>query len=134
MVFVIRFMRRFAVVGLAFLLTFGVWCGGLAGDASAMLVGKCPGLAPGCTQSSTSLENAGCQNSVFPCAFRSLDLLSQGASPSVQTDDFFHHGHFIPTVPSSSAEEIALATHLGAALQNSAGKISPHLFYSVLNL
>ena len=130
----IRFLRRFTVLGLAILLTSGVWCRGLEGDASAILVGKCPGLAPGCAQSSTSLENAGCQNSVFPCAFGSLDLLSQGASPSVQTDDFFHHGHFVPTVPSSSAEEIALVIHLGAAPQNSAGKISPHLFYSVLNL
>ena len=134
MIFVIRFMRSFTVLGLAFLLTSSVWCGGFAGDPSTMAVEGRLDLAPGCAQNSVPSENAGCQNSAFPCAFRSLDLLSQGASPSVQTDDFFHHGHFIPAVPLSSSEESALATHLGAAPQNSAGKISPRLFYSVLNL
>ena len=131
---VIRFMRRFTVLGLAFLVTFGVWCGGFAGDTPTVLVGGCLDLAPGCTENSTSSGNAGSRNTIFPCVFRSLDLLSQGAPPSVQTHDFFPHGHFVPMVPWSSSEKIALAIHFNALPQNLGQKISPHLFYSVLNL
>jgi hypothetical protein len=131
MIFVIRFTQRFAALGLAVLLTSGVWCGGLAADTSAMLVEMGSKTVTECAQHDMPSESQSSQGSRVPCVFRSLDLMSQGASPSVQADNIFNYGHFVPL---SLSEQTALAAHFRVVRQSLAAKNLPHLFYSVLNL
>lgn len=134
MILMFWFLRRFTAFGLALLLTLGVWCGGLAGHASAMPAGMGPGPVPGYTHNGMPSQNEGRNDSGFPCVFRSSDFLSQGASFSVHAQNHVNYGSFIPTVPLNSSEQFPLATDFSAAAQNLPGKISPQLFYSVLNL
>jgi hypothetical protein len=124
-------MHRLTVFGLVFLLISGVWCGGFAGDVSAMLAEMRSNPMPECAQHGMSSENESSQGSGIPCALRSLDLLSQGASSSLRADNIFNYGHFVPL---SLSEQTALAAHFPGAPINLAAKISPRLFYSVLNL
>ena len=131
MIFVIRFVQRFTALGLAFLLTFATWCGGFAGDASAMLLEMRSKTAPECTQHDTAPANESSQNSGFPCVFRSLDLVSQGGTSSVPAHDNFNYGHFISF---GSSEQMALATRFRTVPESLATKIFPHLLFSVLNL
>ena len=134
MISMFRPMRRFTAFGLALLLTLGVWCGGLAGNASAMPAGMGSGPVPGYTHNGMPSQNEGRNDSGFPCVFRSSDFLSQGASSSVHAQNHINPGNFIPAVPLNSSEQFSLATYFSAGAQNLPGKISPQLFYSVLNL
>jgi hypothetical protein len=124
-------MRRLTVFGLVFLLISGVWCGGFAGDAAAMLAEMRSKPMPECAQHGMSSENEGSQGAGIPCAFRSLDLLSQGASSSLRADNIFNYGHFVPL---SLSEKKALTSHFRVVPESLAAKSFPCLFYSVLNL
>jgi hypothetical protein len=117
--------------GLAFLLVSGVWCGGFAGDASAMLAEMRSKPMPECAQHGMSSENEGSHGSGIPCAFRSLDLLSQGASSSLRADNIIDYGHFVPL---SLSEKKTLTSHFRVVPESLAAKSFPYLFYSVLNL
>jgi hypothetical protein len=124
-------MRRLTAFGLIFLLISSVWCGGVTGDASAMLVEMRSKPVPECAQHGLSPENEGSQGSGIPCAFRSLDLLSQGASSSLRADNIFNYGHFVPL---SLSEKKTLTSHFRVVPESLAAKSFPYLFYSVLNL
>ena len=134
MISMFPFMRRFTAFGLALLLTLGVWCGGLAGNASAMPAEMSPGPVPGYTHNGMPSQNKGHKDTVFPCVFRSSDFLSQERFLSVHAQNHLNPGNFIPRVPLNSSEQFPLATDFSAGAQNLPGKISPQLFYSVLNL
>ena len=132
--FVVRLMRPVTVFLLTFLLAFSFWCGGLVGDASAMPVGMGAKPAPDCMDRSMPSGHDSRQDSALPCLFRSPDLFSQTTPRSLPAQDLFQHGCVATALSYGSSEQSAVTARSRVAARSLADKISPHLFFSVLNL
>ena len=128
---VVRLIHKFTVLGLAFLFTLGVWCGGFANGGSAILTGVRAGRTAGCKHERLKPRGKeGARDAAVPRVFRSPVFIAEVAAVSIQAQDLYT---FI-TIHLNLSEQFALGRRFHPSPQIIPDKISPHLLYSVLNL
>ena len=130
MISMVRLVHKYAVLALAFLLTFDVWCGGFA-NASAILTGMHAVRVLKCKHERLSArEKERPRHATFPRIFRPPVFLAKGAYPSPISQDPVGFTALHWNVP----ELFTMVVDFHAAPQRLPDKLSPHVYYSVLTL